>query len=156
MKKIVSTDNAVTSDVLLLVVRVGVAALMLTHGLPKMMMLFGDKPIQFLPAFGMSAETSLMLTVFAEVACSILLLVGAGTRLAAIPSIITMLVAIFMVHGSDPFAKKELAIIYLLIYTALLVGGSGKYSLDYLLRRNKSTAGKTRAGIEDPTLLIYQ
>ena len=155
MKKIISTDNAITSDVLLLVLRIGAAALMLTHGLPKMMMLLGDGPVQFLPAFGMSAETSLMLTVFAEVACSILLLVGAATRLAVIPLIITMLVAAFLVHSADPFAKKELAIIYLLIYSTLLVGGSGKYSIDSLLQRNKK-ASKQRAGIEDSTLLISQ
>ena len=155
MKKIISTDNAVTSDVLLLVLRIGVAALMLTHGLPKMMMLFGDGPIQFLPAFGMSAETSLLLTVGAEVLCSILLLVGAATRLAVMPLIITMLVAAFLVHSADPFAKKELAIIYLLIYSTLLVGGSGKYSIDYLLQRNKKVS-KQRAEIEDSILLIYQ
>ncbi len=129
---------------------------MLTHGLPKMMMLFGDGPIQFPLVLGLSPETSLLLTFGAEVLCSILLLVGAATRIAVIPLMITMLVAIFMIHGTDPFAKKELAVMYLFIYTALLIGGSGKYSLDYLLQPNKRATSKANVQTGDPTLLIYQ
>lgn len=156
MKKIISTNNAFTSDVLLLVLRIGVAALMLTHGLPKLIMLFGDGRIQFPPVLGLSPETSLLLTVGAEVGCSILLLVGAATRIAVIPLILTMLVAIFMIHGTDPFAKKELAVMYLFIYTALLIGGSGKFSLDNLLQPNKRSTSKANVQTGDPKILIYQ
>ena len=156
MKKILSTNTGSTSDALLLVLRIGIAVLMLLHGIPKMMMLFGDGPIQFLPAFGMSAETSLLLTVAAEVGCSLLILFGAATRIAAIPLIITMLVAIFMVHGDDPFAKKELAVFYLLVYTALLIGGSGKYSVDQLIQRRNKSVNNAGVETEDPTVLIYQ
>jgi putative oxidoreductase len=48
-----------------------------------------------------------------------------------------MMVAAFMAHGADPFAKKELALLYLLIYVTILVTGSGKYSLDHYLNKNK-------------------
>src|SRR5688572_23016445 len=114
MKKIVFVDQTSnTINLALLVARVGIAALMLTHGLPKMAMLFSGDPIQFPPVMGMSAEASLALTVFAEVFCSILILVGAGTRLAAIPSLLTMLVAAFVIHAADPFAKKEMAVLFL-------------------------------------------
>ncbi len=156
MKKLTPTDQALNTDVLLLVLRIGIAGLMLSHGLPKMMLLFSEAPIQFPPVFGLSPETALLLTVGAEVFCSLLILVGAATRLAVVPLMITMLVAIFLIHGADPFAKKELAVIYLLVYTALQLGGSGRYSLDYILQNRRKGAGKAGTNTEDPTSLIYQ
>ena len=82
---------------------------------------------------GMSPALSLTLAVFAEVICSLLLLFGLGTRLAVIPLIVTMLIAVFFIHGADPFAKQELGLHYLLVYLLLLFAGSGRYSLDKVL-----------------------
>lgn len=139
MKKVLSVTPATGAvDAALLIARIGIALLMLSHGLPKMFMLFSGEPVQFIPVFGMSAEVSLALTVFAEVACSILLLVGLGTRLAVIPLIITMLVAAFVIHAADPFAKQEPSLQYLLVYLVLLLAGSGKFSADYLLQRKSA------------------
>ena len=135
MKKILSvyhTSNAI--DLGLLIARVVIAALMLTHGIPKLQMLFSGEPVKFLPVMGMSPEISLVLTVFAEVLCSVFILAGFATRLAAIPLIVTMLIAAFLIHGADPIATKEPALHYLLVYTVLLLAGSGKYSIDYLLQ----------------------
>lgn len=134
MKRLLNIYPSATGiDVALLITRVAVAFLMLVHGLPKMEQLFGDGPIQFPAVLGLSAGISLALAVFAEVVCSILILGGLGTRLAAIPLLITMLVAAFYVHSADPFAQKELAILYMIPYVVLLLMGSGRYSLDYLL-----------------------
>ncbi|MDB5207994.1 MAG: DoxX family protein [Flavisolibacter sp.] len=145
MKKIISVSQASTPiDIALLIARVGIGALMLTHGLPKMAMLFSGQPLQFPPMMGMSAAMSLSLTVFAEVICSVLLLTGLVTRLAAIPLIITMLVALILVHAADPVAKQEPALHYLLVYVVLLFAGSGKYSLDYLLGGKRIATGNTR------------
>jgi putative oxidoreductase len=79
----------------------------------------------------------LILTVFAEFVCSILLIVGLGTRLALIPLIITMLVAVFIVHAPDGMDKKEHGLMYLLPYFALFLLGSGKFSLDAFLKKEK-------------------
>lgn len=133
MKKILSVNNGSNAtNVGLLIVRAGIAVLMLTHGLPKLAMLFSGDTVKFPTVFGMSPELSLSLTVFAEVVCSVFLLAGFATRIAAIPLIITMLVAVLIIHAADPFAVKEPALYYLLIYTMLLFAGSGKYSLAYL------------------------
>jgi putative oxidoreductase len=157
MKKIFRVNEATTStDLALLAARIGIAALMLTHGIPKMMMLFSGEPVQFPPVMGLSAELSLGLTVFAEVFCSALLLVGFATRLATIPLIITMLVAALFIHGADPLAKQEPALQYLLVYIVLLFAGSGKYSLDYLLQGKRSKTGYSLKEVQDPTLAIYQ
>ena len=157
MKKIFNVDNGSnTTGIALLVARVGIAALMLTHGIPKMMMLFSGAPVQFPPVMGLSAELSLCLAVFAEVFCSALLLAGFATRLATIPLIITMLVAVLFIHAADPFAKQEPAFQYLLVYIVLLFTGSGKFSMDYLLQRKRSITNYSVREVQDPTLAIYQ
>lgn len=136
MKKILSTkQSSEATHLALLIARLGVGVLMLTHGLGKMQMLFSGEPVQFPGVFGMSAELSLALAVFAEVACSILLITGLATRLAVIPLIVTMLVAALAIHASDPFTIQEPALQYLLVYVVLLLAGSGKYSVDYLLAK---------------------
>ena len=139
----------------LLFVRVAFGVMMLTHGLPKMEMLLSGNGSQFPPIFALSPEITLALAVFAEVICSVLVIVGLGTRIAVIPLIITMAVAVFMVHAADPFAQKEMASLYLAIFTGLLFTGSGKYSLDYLVqpRQNKAVVNRP---VEDPTLAVYQ
>lgn len=123
------------TDLALLFIRISIALLMLTHGLPKLAKFFSDEPIAFASVFGMSQSLSLALTVFAEVFCSILILVGLGTRFATIPVIITMAVAAFYIHAADPFSTKEMAVLYLLGFTFLLITGAGKYSLDNVIAK---------------------
>ena len=144
------------TDIALLIARVGIAALMLTHGIPKLMMLFSGAPIQFPPVFGMSAEFSLVLTVLAEVFGSIFLLAGLFTRLAVIPLIGTMLVAALLIHSADPLSAKEPALLYLTTYLVLLFAGAGKYSVDYLLQKRLVKVKSSRMDVEDPTYAIYQ
>jgi len=48
MEKTYSTNlNLPSIDAALFILRVGAAALILTHGIPKLLMLFGDGEIQF-------------------------------------------------------------------------------------------------------------
>ena len=124
-------------DIGLLLLRLTFGGLMLiNHGWGKMMNLFGDDPIQFADPIGIGETASLALAVFAEVVCAALVAIGFLTRWAIIPLIITMLVAIFIVHISDPFKKMEMAILYLIPYVVLWMNGAGKYSVDALLRKN--------------------
>ena len=157
MKKIISVNNTSNvSDIALLIARIGVSALMLTHGIPKLLMLFSGAPVQFPPVMGMSAQLSLSLTVFAEVLCSVFILTGFVTRIAVIPLAITMLVAILFIHSADPLSVKEPALQFLLVYLILLFAGSGKYSIDYLLQGSRSTKRYKHANVQDPALAIYQ
>ncbi|MGB0880951.1 MAG: DoxX family protein [Polaribacter sp.] len=121
----------------LLILRVVIGIFMLTHGWGKMQTLFSGEPIQFADPIGLGASFSLALTVFAEVLCSILIIVGLGTRFAAIPLLITMLVAVFIVHANDGFGKQELGLLYAAMYGAIALAGAGKFSLDYLLFKSK-------------------
>ena len=117
-------------NIVLLLLRIVAGIFMLTHGIGKLTMLFGDGPIQFADPIGIGENTSLVLAVFAEVFCSILLIFGLATRFAVIPLLATMLVAAFVVHASDGFGRKELPLLYALIYLAITIVGAGKISLD--------------------------
>ncbi len=133
MKNIFSvTRSSEQIDIAIFVARISIALLMLSHGISKIA-LFSGTPIQFMDFMGLGAGVSLALAIFAEVGCSVLILLGLGTRVAVIPLIITMLVAVFIVHSGDPFIKQEMGLHYLLVYIVLLFTGSGKYSLDKLI-----------------------
>ena len=156
MKKLIRTNhNLENLDLVILIARVSIAALMLSHGLPKLATLLTEGPVQFPGILGMTPEISLGLAVFAEVICSLFILIGLGTRYATIPLIVTMLVAVLYVHGADPFVKQELALHYLLVYGLLFLTGSGKYSVDHLLQQKKTSVGYSRVGVDDPTVGIY-
>ena len=69
----------------------------------------------------------------------VLLVLGLGTRLIAIPLVITMLVAIKTVHWANGFEAAdngfEIPLYYTIMLLTLLVYGPGKWSVDYLIRR---------------------
>lgn len=137
MKKIFSTKiSDFNLNLSSLILRLVAGSFMLTHGVPKLQRLLAGE-LQFGDPIGLGPEVSLGLAVFAEFLCSILLILGLGTRLASIPLIVTMAVAAFIAHGADPFGRKELSLIYLAVYIALFLLGSGKFSVDYLLGKKR-------------------
>lgn len=128
------TYNKTLLDCVLFFVRIFVGVAMLTHGFPKLMMLFSGK-IEFMSFIGLSPKTSLVLAVLAEVLCSLFIIMGLFTRFTVLPLITTMLIAIFVMHGEDPFAKKELALLYLFHYLLILVAGPGSFSIDRMISK---------------------
>lgn len=117
----------------LLLLRVGVGCLMLVHGIGKVTG-FQELAADFPDPIGLGSRLSLILAIGAEVGCSILLILGLLTRLAAVPLAFTMIVAFFMVHRDDPWDAKELAGTFLVIYLSLILTGPGILSLDHLWR----------------------
>lgn len=113
----------------LLVLRLGMSGLMLTHGLPKFMNLVQGN-MDFGDPIGIGSTLSLILAVIGEAICPLLIIIGFKTRLAAIPTIITMAVAAFVIHGADPIATKEKALLYLIGFTVIALTGAGKFSVD--------------------------
>lgn len=113
----------------LLILRASFGLMMITHGWPKLMS-FIDSPSSFPDPIHIGPALSHGLTAFAEFFCAILIVIGLGTRWAALPLMVAMAVAAFVIHGKDPFAEREMAILYLSAYTTLMILGAGSYSLD--------------------------
>jgi len=137
MKKWI-TIQAWKSDIIVLIARLTVGGSMaFAHGLPKLETLMAGGEIKFYSFLGLGAELSLGLAVFAEFFASLLLAIGFYTRFSLIPLIITMAVAVFAIHGDDPFSKMEKALLYLVAYILLFAFGPGKFSLDFLRQSKK-------------------
>ncbi len=118
-----------SADVALLVLRLWLGASMFwLHGWDKLANLFTGK-FGFLDPLGIGQTPSLLLAVFAEVGCSVLLVLGLWTRWAAFALAFTMGVAFFVVNGGV-LAKGELALLYLGGYVALFCAGAGRFSMD--------------------------
>jgi putative oxidoreductase len=133
------------TDVGLLLMRLLIGVMMLAgHGWGKIARLGAD-PVKFADPFGLGATTSLVLAIFAEVVCSALIITGALTRFAAIPLLITMLVAAFIIHSDDPWQKKEFALLYAIPALTLVFTGAGRFSLDGWLAKKCLTTSSTKS-----------
>ena len=117
-----------------LILRVGLALLMLRHGFEKLVG-FSDMAPHFFNPFGLGGPMSLALVVGAEFFGSLFVLFGFLTRWSSFSILFTMLVAAFLAHAGDPFPKKELALVYALGFLYLMLAGSGKYGLDHYLKK---------------------
>jgi putative oxidoreductase len=130
-------SESIVKDIVLFVVRVFIGFAMLSHGFPKLQMLLEGGNVEFFNFLGLGPKISLGLTVFAEFACSILLILGLFSRVALGFLIFTMIIAAFVVHGADPFEKREMSLIYLSIYLLLMIFGAGKISVDHMIEKRK-------------------
>src|SRR5438552_19091940 len=132
--KIASTKYSTTAfSLATLILRLGLGIIMLAaHGYDKLQH-FAKYSARFSDPFHMGSKISLSLDIFAEFFCSCLIILGLFTRLACIPLIIAMSVALFYVHQGDAFGNGERAALYLAGYIALLFVGPGKVSVDKLI-----------------------
>jgi putative oxidoreductase len=94
---------------------------------------FAAKSSTFTDPFHIGGPASMGLTIFAEFFCAVLIVLGLMTRLATIPLIVTMSVALFIAHKGEIFGDGEHAALYLAGYILLLFTGPGKISMDKLI-----------------------
>ena len=113
----------------LFLLRFTFSAMMLSHGIPKLLNLIQGTLMKSDP-IGIGVLATTILVVIAEAICPMLIIIGYKTRLASIPVIITMGVAAFIVHGADPIGMKEKALLFLFGFLAIALLGAGKHSVD--------------------------
>jgi putative oxidoreductase len=90
----------------------------------------------------MSEPVSLAATIFAELVCAGLLVLGLATRPAAFVLGFAMAIAAFQAHAGGPLflpeaGAKEPALLYLVVCAVLIVTGAGKASLDSSIHKEK-------------------
>jgi len=134
MRKLINPNtNQNLKNFSLLLLRIVIGLLLITHGFPKLQKLLSGNEIKFTSVFGLSPTISMTMAMLAEFFCATFVLIGLFTRLATIPVIITMLVILLQIHASDSLSVKELPLLYLISYTTVFLCGPGKYSFDYYL-----------------------
>jgi putative oxidoreductase len=129
-----SQDSAFT-NLALLIMRLWLgSAMFLNHGFEKLVN-FNSLAANFPDPLHIGQSVSLALVMFAEVAGSMMLIIGVLTRLGALMLVIDMFVAFLMVHQSALTGKNsgELAFIYLAGFVMLLIAGGGMISLDMVI-----------------------
>ncbi len=135
MKKLLSIKySAGAFNVALLFLRIVVGVLMMNHGYGKLVHFqeYAPKTMDFM-GFGHSASLSLL--IFAEFFCSLFIILGLFTRIAAIPLIISSAIALFVAHKHDVFGAGEMITLFLISFFVILLLGPGRVSVDGLIAK---------------------
>lgn len=133
MRKLLSTKySAGAFNAAILFLRLSLGIMMMIHGYDKLIG-FGEMQHKFMNFMGIGSTMSLALVVFAEFFCSLFLILGLFTRLAAIPLIIATCVMVFTAHKGDVFGEAQTAALYLTGYIVLLFVGPGRVSVDSMI-----------------------
>ncbi len=113
----------------MLLMRVSLSVIMMPHGHSKFLA-YAEKKDSFLSIMGLSGSITMALVIFAELVCSGFVAIGLFTRLAVIPLIINMSVALVHVHSADFMGEGQLPALFLTGYIVILLLGPGKISAD--------------------------
>jgi putative oxidoreductase len=138
IRSVFTTDTAgrATSVGLLLLRVLAGLSLFLKHGVEKltgystMVQHFPD-PIHIGPHAGLAYA------LLSDGICSVLVMLGLATRPAAFVILINLLTAFFLVHHAAFFSNGhvELVWVYISVFSALLITGPGRFSLDARFKR---------------------
>ncbi|HVY76770.1 MAG TPA: DoxX family protein [Puia sp.] len=134
MKKLLSTtysDNAFNFALLVQRVVTGLM-LLVAHGLPKISN-FRSMSGNFFDPFQIGHRNTLLLSIFAEVFCSMFLVLGLFTRIAAFVIVLNLACAVFLYHKGQPLRNMDLAIIYLTSAFTIMWIGPGRVSVDGMM-----------------------
>ena len=134
IKKLLTT-NSFNYEITALLLRIIFGGLFLYFGISKLQ-LFDQLYNNFADPIGIGPKLSFILVLFAEVLCAFFILIGFLTRPSVIQIFIVMIVVFFFVHAKDPFQEKILAFLLMLLCLPVFITGSGRYSVDALIRKN--------------------
>ncbi|UGB03314.1 DoxX family protein [Leclercia sp. G3L] len=104
----------------------GSLLLLYVHGLPKIVH-FSEELTRIEDPFGFGPYFSLIPAIVAEVICPILILFGVATRLACVPIVAVLLVAMLVVHPGWSIAEGQFGWLLLIIFTTLAITGPGAW-----------------------------
>jgi putative oxidoreductase len=128
-----------STDAGLLLLRVGAGLILfLRHGWEKVSLLTLINP-KFPDPLHIGHNTTWVLAMLSDGICSLLIILGVGTRWLSLYCFFNIFIAWALVHhftflGKSPGADHgELIALYLVAFAALMVAGPGRYSIDALV-----------------------
>ncbi|VVQ04971.1 DoxX family protein [Pseudomonas fluorescens] len=120
-------------DVGLLFLRVsGGLFLLWVHGLPKLLDFTAQLQLIEDP-FHLGSHLTLILAIFAEVLCPLLIVAGLLARLACVPILFVLLVALLVVHPQWSVAEGQFGWLLLILFTTVLIAGPGRLAISVRL-----------------------
>jgi putative oxidoreductase len=132
MKKLIKLDFIpINNDLGLLLIRVWFCiSLFVKHGIEKVFH-YSDMLTKFPDPIHVGPTVGLTFAMIADFVCTLLIIIGLGTRLSALFMVINLLVIfIFMHQFSFMDGHAELVYVYLGLAIFIVIAGPGKYSLD--------------------------
>jgi putative oxidoreductase len=118
-------------DAGLLFLRVaGAAMLFAVHGWPKALH-YTQELARIEDPFGLGAHFSLWTALLAEVVCPPLIALGVGTRLACLPVIGVLLVALLFVHPEWTLAEGQFGWLLLIVFVTIALCGPGQWRVRF-------------------------
>ena len=124
-----STDER-ARDIGLLFLRVsGGLFLLCVHGMPKLLDYTAQLQLIEDP-FHLGAHLTLILAIFAEVLCPLLVVAGVLARLACLPILFVLLVALLLVHPQWTVAEGQFGWLLLILFTTVFIAGPGRLALN--------------------------
>ncbi|CRL47534.1 DoxX family protein [Pseudomonas sp. P154a] len=103
--------------------------LLWVHGLPKLLDYSAQLHVIEDP-FHLGANLTLMLAIFAEVLCPLLIIVGLLVRLACLPILCVLLVAMVVVHPQWSLEQGQFGWLLLILFTSIFIAGPGRLALN--------------------------
>lgn len=103
--------------------------LLWVHGLPKLLN-YNAQLLVIEDPFHLGANVTLMLAIFAEVLCPLLIIAGMFVRLACLPILSVLLVALLVVHPQWSLDEGQFGWLLLILFTSLLIAGPGRLALN--------------------------
>ncbi|RON85917.1 DoxX family protein [Pseudomonas fluorescens] len=120
-------------DIGLLFLRVsGGLFLLWVHGLPKLLD-FNAQLQQIEDPLHFGAHLTLCLAIFAEVLCPLLIVAGVLARLACLPILFVLLVALLVVHPQWSVAEGQFGWLLLILFATVFIAGPGRLALNVRL-----------------------
>lgn len=125
-----ATLQHIAPDLGLLFLRCSAGAfLLLVHGLPKLLN-FQQQLALIEDPFHMGARLTLLLAIATEVLCPLLIIAGVLVRLACLPILFLLLVALIVVHPDWTLEQGQFAWLLLIIFIAVFIAGPGRLALN--------------------------
>ncbi|MFL9674335.1 MULTISPECIES: DoxX family protein [Pseudomonas] len=106
----------------------GALFLLWVHGLPKLLN-YSEQLKLIEDPFHLGAHVTLLLAIFAEVLCPLLIIAGVLVRLACLPILAVLLIAMVVVHPEWTLLEGQFGWLLLIIFTTLLISGPGRLVL---------------------------
>ncbi|AKZ27768.1 DoxX family protein [Ralstonia pseudosolanacearum] len=120
-------DTALHAGLLFLRVA-GSALLLYVHGLPKVLH-YSQELARIEDPFLLGAAPTLLLAILSETVCPLLIALGVLARLACLPIVFLLLVALLVVHREWSIADAQFGWLLLILFVTVLIAGPGRFSL---------------------------